>query len=59
MVRCVLAGPQPCELVDVKVDLMYRFNTITPSGSYFRGSESLKLVLASVTLLLKNSSASI
>ncbi|KAJ7567785.1 hypothetical protein O6H91_01G006900 [Diphasiastrum complanatum] len=44
MVRFVLAGPQPCELVDVKVDLSFKFNTITRSGSYFRATHSLKLM---------------
>lgn len=44
MTRYVLAGPQPCELVDVKVDLTYKYNTLTRSGSFFRATQSLKLV---------------
>lgn len=44
MARYVLAGPQPCELVDVKVDLTYKYNTLTRSGSFFRATQSLKLV---------------
>lgn len=44
MIRCILTGPQPCELVDVKVDLMYNFNSVTGSGACFRGAQSLKLV---------------
>lgn len=44
LTRCVLAGPQPCGLVNVKVDLTYRFNTVSSDGSFFRGSCSLKLV---------------
>lgn len=44
MARYVLAGPQPCELVDVKVDLTYKYNTLTRSGSFFRAIQSLKLV---------------
>ena len=44
MARYVLAGPQPCELVDVKVDLTYKYNTVTRSGSFFRATQSLKLV---------------
>eukprot|EP00850_Spirogloea_muscicola_P008068 SM000042S15335 [mRNA] locus=s42:470236:475398:+ [translate_table: standard] len=44
MARYVLAGPQPCELVDVKVDLTIKYNTFTRSGSYFRAQQSLKLV---------------
>ena len=44
MCRYVLAGPQPCELVDVKVDLMLRYNPVTRNGSYFRAQQSLKLV---------------
>jgi hypothetical protein len=44
MARYVLAGPQPCELVDVKVDFTYKYNTLTRSGSFFRATQSLKLV---------------
>ena len=44
MARYVLAGPQPCELVDVKVDLTYKYNTLTRSGAFFRATQSLKLV---------------
>lgn len=51
MIRCILTGPQPCELVDVKVDLMYNFNSVTGSGACFRGAQSLKLVKTSCTLL--------
>lgn len=47
LTRCVLAGPQPCELINVKVDLTYRFNTVSNEGSFFRGSYSLKLVSCS------------
>jgi hypothetical protein len=44
MARFVLVGPQPCELVDVKVDLTYKYNTVTRTGSFFRARRSLKLV---------------
>eukprot|EP00246_Nothoceros_aenigmaticus_P012068 TRINITY_DN3573_c0_g1_i1.p1 TRINITY_DN3573_c0_g1~~TRINITY_DN3573_c0_g1_i1.p1 ORF type:complete len:682 (-),score=135.45 TRINITY_DN3573_c0_g1_i1:191-2236(-) len=44
MVRYVLAGPQPCELVDVKVDLAFKYNTLTRTGTYFRATQSLKLM---------------
>jgi hypothetical protein len=42
--RDVLAGTPPCELLDVKVDLTYNYNTLTRSGSFFRATQSLKLV---------------
>ncbi|KAH7447377.1 hypothetical protein KP509_01G104000 [Ceratopteris richardii] len=45
LARYVLVGPQPCELVDVKVDLTYHYNTVTRSGTFFRSSQSLKLVI--------------
>eukprot|EP00271_Cylindrocystis_brebissonii_P017819 TRINITY_DN4784_c0_g1_i1.p1 TRINITY_DN4784_c0_g1~~TRINITY_DN4784_c0_g1_i1.p1 ORF type:complete len:1329 (+),score=363.99 TRINITY_DN4784_c0_g1_i1:46-3987(+) len=48
MCRYVLAGPQPSELVDVKVDLTYHYNTVTKSGSYFRAQQSLKLVRSEI-----------
>ncbi|XP_024541558.1 uncharacterized protein LOC112350126 isoform X2 [Selaginella moellendorffii] len=48
MTRYVLAGPQPCELVDVKVDLSYKYNTITGAGTYFRAQQSLKLHLPQI-----------
>ncbi|BBN08502.1 hypothetical protein MPTK1_4g12110 [Marchantia polymorpha subsp. ruderalis] len=51
MTRYVLAGPQPCELVDVKVDLTYKYNTITRTGSYFRATQSLKLVRPEIAFL--------
>eukprot|EP00897_Mesotaenium_endlicherianum_P005546 jgi/Mesen1/5019/ME000025S04419 len=44
MARYVLVGPQPLELVDVKVDLTFKYNTITRTGAYFRAHQSLKLV---------------
>lgn len=44
MVRYVLAGPKPSELVDVKLDLTFMYNTVTRSGSYFVRNVSLKLV---------------
>ena len=43
LTRCVLSGPLPYELVNVKVDLMYRFNTVITEGSFFCGSYPLKL----------------
>lgn len=49
--RCVLAGPQPCELVNVKVDLTYRFNAVSSEGSFSRGSYPLKLVRSQIALL--------
>ncbi|KAL2629599.1 hypothetical protein R1flu_014285 [Riccia fluitans] len=51
MTRYVLAGPQPCELVDVKVDLTYKYNTSTRTGSYFRATQSLKLVRPEIAFL--------
>lgn len=51
LTRYVLVGPQPCELVDVKVDLTYNYNTITRSGTYFRTSQSLKLVRPEIAFL--------
>jgi len=51
MARYVLAGPQPCELVDVKVDLTYKYNTLTRSGSFFRATQSLKLVRSEIAYL--------
>jgi len=55
MARYVLAGPQPCELVDVKVDFTYKYNTLTRSGSFFRATQSLKLVIfTSAPLILCN-----
>lgn len=42
--RYVLSGPQPCELVDVKIELSFRYTTVTPTGSFFRAVESLELV---------------
>ncbi|KAI5073130.1 hypothetical protein GOP47_0011143 [Adiantum capillus-veneris] len=51
LTRYVLAGPQPCELVDVKVDLTYLYNTVTRSGTYFRTSQSLKLVRPEIAFL--------
>ncbi|KAL3687611.1 hypothetical protein R1sor_013920 [Riccia sorocarpa] len=51
MTRYVLAGPQPCELVDVKVDLTYKYNTFTRTGSYFRATQSLKLVRPEISFL--------
>lgn len=53
LTRYVLVGPQPCELVDVKVDLTYSYNTVTRSGTYFRTSQSLKLVRPEVAFLNK------
>jgi hypothetical protein len=50
--RCVLAGPQPCELVNVKVDLTYRFNAVSSEGSFSRGSYPLKLVSMFYVLFL-------
>ena len=44
--RYVLSGPQPCELVDVKIELSFRYTTVTPSGSLFRAVENLQLVRA-------------
>lgn len=54
MARYVLAGPQPCELVDVKVDFTYKYNTLTRSGSFFRATQSLKLVISTAPLILCN-----
>ncbi|KAG0602966.1 hypothetical protein M758_10G054700 [Ceratodon purpureus] len=51
MARYVLAGPQPCELVDVKVDLTYKYNTLTRSGAFFRATQSLKLVRSEIAYL--------
>lgn len=51
MARYVLAGPQPCELVDVKVDLTYKYNTHTRTGSFFRATQSLKLVRPEIAFL--------
>lgn len=51
LTRYVLVGPQPCELVDVKVDLTYHYNTVTRTGSYFRTSQSLKLVRPEIAFL--------
>ncbi|CAK9207604.1 unnamed protein product [Sphagnum troendelagicum] len=51
MARFVLVGPQPCELVDVKVDLTYKYNTVTRIGSFFRARRSLKLVRSEVAHL--------
>ncbi|MCO5563525.1 hypothetical protein L7F22_017169 [Adiantum nelumboides] len=51
LTRYVLVGPQPCELVDVKVDLTYHYNTVTRSGTYFRTSQSLKLVRPEIAFL--------
>lgn len=51
LTRYVLVGPQPCELVDVKVDLTYKYNTVTRSGTYFRTSQSLKLVRPEIAFL--------
>ncbi|XP_024532098.1 uncharacterized protein LOC9641988 [Selaginella moellendorffii] len=44
MARFVLTGPQPCELVDVKVELTLKYTALSKSGKYFRGMEPLKLV---------------
>ena len=44
--RYVLSGPQPCELVDVKIELSFRYTTVTPGGSLFRAVENLQLVRA-------------
>ncbi|CAM6105556.1 unnamed protein product [Calypogeia fissa] len=51
MARYVLAGPQPCELVDVKVDLTYKYNTHTRTGSYFRATQPLKLATHPLRLI--------
>ncbi|CAM6099482.1 unnamed protein product [Calypogeia fissa] len=51
MARYVLAGPQPCELVDVKVDLTYKYNTHTRTGSFFRATQPLKLVRPEIAFL--------
>jgi hypothetical protein len=51
MARFVLVGPQPCELVDVKVDLTYKYNTVTRTGSFFRARRSLKLVRSEIAHL--------
>lgn len=51
MARYVLAGPQPCELVDVKVELSYTYNTVTSAGTFFRASQSLKLVRTELAYL--------
>eukprot|EP01018_Ginkgo_biloba_P021319 Gb_13021 [translate_table: standard] len=51
MARYVLAGPQPCELVDVKVDLTYKYNTVTRAGTFFRATQSLKLVRTEIGYL--------
>lgn len=50
MARYVLAGPQPCELVDVKVDLTYKYNTVTRSGTFFRATQSLKIVSSNLVM---------
>lgn len=50
MARYVLAGPQPCELVDVKVELSYKYNTVTSAGTFFRATQSLKLVKTETSL---------
>ncbi|CAI5984967.1 unnamed protein product [Closterium sp. NIES-64] len=44
LVRYVLAGPQPCELVDVKVELTLKHNTLSCTGRFFRQVDHLKLV---------------
>lgn len=44
MARYVLVGTRPSELVDVKVDLTFHYNTLTRNGSYFNRQVSLKLV---------------
>lgn len=51
MARYVLAGPQPGELVDVKVDLAYKYNTVTRAGTFFRATQSLKLVRTEIAYL--------
>lgn len=42
--RCVLTGPQPCELINVKVDLTYKSNMVSSVGSFLSSSYCLKLV---------------
>ncbi|CAI7800978.1 unnamed protein product [Closterium sp. NIES-54] len=44
LVRYVLAGAQPCELVDVKVELTLKHNTLSCTGRFFRQVDHLKLV---------------
>lgn len=44
MARYVLVGTRPSELVDVKVDLTFQYNTVARNGSYFNRQVSLKLV---------------
>ncbi|XP_024356354.1 uncharacterized protein [Physcomitrium patens] len=51
--RCVLAGPQPCELINVKVDLTYKSNMVSSVGSFLSSSYCLKLVRSQVALLDK------
>ncbi|GAQ77942.1 hypothetical protein KFL_000060070 [Klebsormidium nitens] len=48
MARYVLVGTRPSELVDVKVDLTFHYNTLTRNGSYFNRQVSLKLVRSEV-----------
>ncbi|EFJ09297.1 hypothetical protein SELMODRAFT_123397 [Selaginella moellendorffii] len=51
VIRLVLTGPPPCELVDAKIRLTFRIYVRLPSGSMFCSTQDLDLVRSEVAYL--------